>query len=105
MNGMVSVVLGCLASAVAGYWLSALCSGKEPGQRGKMPSLKFRVNDYTVHLHHWLCASFVVVAFPGTMRIHITLLFFFVGIIIHGLTYPDFYKVIYRQATTEEHAR
>jgi hypothetical protein len=63
-----------------------------------MPSIKFKVNDYTVHLHHWLYASVIVVAFPGTMRVHIVLLFFFIGVIAQGLTYRDFYKVVYRHS-------
>ena len=89
-------MLSAFLSCIGGYFIAAYCAGKEMGQRGKVPSLKFKVNNYTVHLHHWLYASFIVVAFPATMSIHITLLFFFVGVIAQGLTYRDFYKIVYR---------
>lgn len=92
---MVSALLSC----IVGYLIAVYCAGKEMGQKGKMPSLKFKVSDYTVHLHHWLYASFFVAAFPSTMSAHISLFFFFVGIIAQGLTYRDFYKIVYRHAT------
>ncbi len=89
-------MFGAAFSAIGGYLIAKYSAGKEMGQRGKLPSLKFKVNDYTLHLHHWLYASAIIVAFPAEMGAHITVLFFFIGVIAQGLTYRDFYRIVYR---------
>lgn len=87
-----------VTSGIAGYITAVLCSGKDAGESGKVPSLKFRVNDYVVHLHHWLCSGFILAVFPVTMRDHISLSFFLIGVLVQGLTYPDFYRIVYRHS-------
>jgi hypothetical protein len=89
---MISILLG----ALAGYLVAEYVAGKDEGEAGKVKSIRIRVKEYVLHVHHWLYASVALVVLPSDLG-HKTLIeAFLVGIIIQGLTYSDFYKVVYK---------
>jgi hypothetical protein len=89
---MISILLG----AVAGYLAAEYFSGKDEGERGKVKSIRIKVKEYVLHVHHWLCASVALVILPADLGHKTVIEAFLVGIIIQGLTYRDFYKVVYK---------
>lgn len=79
-----------------GYFIAKFLSGKTEGAPGKFGSLIFTVNDYTIHLHHWFIATIILI-FLIKIKYHNTfILSFLFGIILQGLNYRDFYKIIYK---------
>ena len=86
-----------LLGIMIGFLVSLFFSGKEEGKKGRLPSWKFSFKSYTVHLHHWFLISLLLI---GLWFIDVTnpLIFgLLVGSITQGLTYRDFYKIIYKK--------
>ncbi|MBI4114747.1 MAG: hypothetical protein HY445_02805 [Candidatus Niyogibacteria bacterium] len=81
-----------------GFLFTRFMAGKKSGQRGRVPSVRFRIKDkYTIHLHHWFLCS---IALVGMYLIDISSTFLHglvYGSIVQGFLYPDFYKFIHRQ--------
>lgn len=57
---------------------------------------RFRVGTTTLHLHHWLQCTLglLVMACIPVLRESAVLTGFLVGGLVHGLTYPDWYRVV-----------
>lgn len=92
MISIVSLVL----SAVLGYFIADYIGGEAEGEPAKIKSIRIKVKDYVLHVHHWLYASVALVVIPADMA-HKTLIeAFLAGVIVQGLTYRDFYKVVYK---------
>jgi hypothetical protein len=85
-----------LVGAIAGYLVAEYLAGKDEGDCGKVKSLRIKVKEYVLHVHHWLCASVALVVLPPDVGNKTVIEAFLVGIIIQGLTYRDFYKVVYK---------
>ena len=94
---MATFILSLLASLAAGYVAARYFCGKNTGAPGRVPSIKIPVMDRVVHIHHWLYSSFAVIAFRGTWQNHLYVLYFLFGMIIQGLTYEDFHKIVYKK--------
>lgn len=91
-----------ILTAAAGYLITDYLAGDYEGHPGKLKSVRIRVKQYILHVHHWLSASFALYVLPSDAA-HKTLIeAFLVGIIIQGLTYKDFYKVIYKAEPVEQ---
>ncbi|MDP2676532.1 MAG: hypothetical protein Q8O83_02515 [bacterium] len=91
--------------AVIGYFVSHFFAGKKPGQRGRLPSFRFRVKrNYIVHLHHWFLCSIALISL-SVIDLYNTLLYgLLMGFTLQGLTYKDFYKLIYRHKKETDEA-
>lgn len=86
-----------VVDVVIGYFISHFFAGRKPGQRGRMPSFRFRIkNMYIVHLHHWFLCTVVLIGLFVTDLYNTLVYGFLVGSAVQGLTYKDFYKLIYR---------
>ena len=93
---MTSILL-VLVGALAGYLVAEYVAGKDEGEAGKVKSIRIRVREYVLHVHHWLYASVALVVLPPDIGHKAFVEAFLVGIIIQGLTYSDFYKVVYKR--------
>ena len=85
--------------ALAGYFAARFIAGKTMGQKGRIKSLRVHVKrDWVVHFHHWFFSILIIGAFLWA-DVQSTLAYaFFTGSAIHGLTYPDFYKLVYKHS-------
>jgi hypothetical protein len=82
---------------IFGYLIATLCSGGKEGKQARFKSLTFKTKNYIIHLHHWFIASIglaILIFFNFYNNFIYGLL---VGVIIQGLTYKDFYRLIYRR--------
>ena len=85
-----------------GFAIAKYVSGAESGVPGRTKSLRFNIKSYTVHLHHWfLCLVMIgVLAYQG---IYNSIVFGLLsGGSLQGLTYRDFYKLIYKKKTNNK---
>lgn len=90
-----------LLALIAGFLVAKIFSGRKMGEEGVFKSVRFSVGAYTVHLHHWLLSGAVLVLVVG--HVHKIFIGLLVGILIQGLTYGDFYKVVYRGKSPVTH--
>jgi len=91
-----------VASAVAGFLLAKFFAGAATGAKGKFGNLRVKVKDRVVHVHHWLYASFLMMGFHHYFTVHpwpheAICYGFLIGVIVQGLTYRDFYRVVYKE--------
>jgi hypothetical protein len=87
-----------IVSAVVGVLLSSFFAGEEAGEKGKLGLLlRIHVNDYVFHVHHWFYAAAIMIALPSSEPHKSIVYGFLVGIFVHGLTYKDFHKIIYKE--------
>ena len=82
---------------IIGFVIAQFFSGKKEGVQGRIKSLKIVVGKYFIHLHHWLLfliilSILIILNYDNTFVYGIV-----IGIIFQGLTYSDFYKIIYRK--------
>jgi hypothetical protein len=104
---MLTVIsLAGAASAIAGYLSAKFFAGAETGAKGKFGNLRVKVKDRVVHVHHWLYASFLMMGFHHYFTIHpwpheAICYGFLIGVIVQGLTYRDFYRVVYKYKKTD----
>jgi hypothetical protein len=83
-------------SIIFGFLIAKSFAGKKEGDQGIIKSIKFKTKNKTIHLHHWLISS-IILLFLLLIKYYNDLIFgFLIGLIIQGLTYKDFYKIIYR---------
>lgn len=91
------------ASTIFGYYITNFFSGKSEGEQGIVKSLIFQFGGYTVHLHHWfvllmLLLGLIYVWYRGGIgeRTLYVIGGLLIGGIVQGLTYSDWYRIIYR---------
>jgi hypothetical protein len=89
-------------SAIAGFLLARFFAGEEAGEKGKLGVLRIHVKDYVIHLHHWLYGGVLIIGFHHFFAAHpwpheAIFYGFLVGVVIQGLTYSDFYRIIYKK--------
>lgn len=91
-----------LLGTIIGFLVAEAVSGRKSGETGLIKSIKFPLRNKKVfHLHHWMWSMTMIIVFlllGVTNRLFIGLL---VGVFIQGITYRDFYKIIY---TVDRHA-
>ena len=93
---------GFFTGSSVGYFLASIFGGPSEGQQGLINSIIFTFGNWQLHIHHWLYALFFLVflIFFVKKRYRLpTILFtfavgFFVGLIVQGLTYDDWYQVL-----------
>ncbi len=85
----------------SGFVLAQILSGEKEGEQGLLKSFKFDLKQYIVHLHHWIIAmtGLVVLMLLG---IYSDLTYgVLIGLVVQGVAYRDFYRIIYRRAPKE----
>ena len=98
-----TVFFGGLVSVFVGFFLARFFSGEESGMKGKCGALRIKVKDYIIHVHHWLYGGFLIMGFHHFFQTHpwpdqIILYGFLAGVVIQGLTYRDFYRIVYKES-------
>jgi hypothetical protein len=84
-----------ILSILFGFLIAKYFSGKKEGEEGRIKSLKFNINKYTIHIHHWFF-SLLLISLLAIIGVYNDIIYgFLIGLIIQGLTYKDFYKLIY----------
>lgn len=97
MNWLVSLLIGTIAGFI--FW--KLVAGKYEGDKPER-SIHFTIGNYFVHLHHWLwCLVILMILLILGLRNHL-LIGFLIGSIIQGLTYRDWYYVVYLKTRYKE---
>lgn len=93
MTGIYNFVSG----GIIGFLIAKIFAGKKEGEKGLIGSIKFSIGKYKIHLHHWIIATLVLV-FLFSIGVYNNFVYgLFFGIIVQGLCYRDFYKIIYKQ--------
>ena len=82
---------------VVGFVFAKLLSGKKEGDIGIVPSLRFSYKQYIIHIHHWIWGCLLLLVLFALDYYSDFIYGFLIGLIIQGLTYRDFYKVIYKK--------
>ena len=82
---------------VVGFWAAKFFAGKKTGVQGRLKSLRIHVGRRTIHFHHWLIACIALIALV-LADYHSGFIYgFLMGLVIQGLTYRDFYKIVYQR--------
>lgn len=82
--------------ALIGFFVADFFSGKKAGKEGIVKSLKIRIGNSVIQLHHWLIAVTILIILLLFRFYNDYVYGFLFGLIIQGLTYRDFYKIIYK---------
>jgi uncharacterized membrane-anchored protein YhcB (DUF1043 family) len=91
-----------IIGVIIGYLVSRLLSGAEEGQQKKFKSLKFTVKNYIIHLHHWFTAALVMFLLLFLNWYNSFIVGLLAGMVIQGITYKDFYRLIYKKRLEQE---
>jgi len=78
---------------ILGYVFGVFIGGKSEGERGRI-HFEWFLQKTRLHIHHWIVFLLLLILYMyiyGSMDI---ISGFFIGGIIHGLTYNDWYKII-----------
>lgn len=87
-----------IIAIIVGYFIAKFFSGKKEGKEGIFKSIKLNIGKYTIHLHHWLLVLILLIILL-LIRFYNNLLYgLLIGIMIQGLFYKDFDKIIYRKS-------
>lgn len=81
---------------IFGFYTAKFFAGKKEGKPGRINSIKFKIKEWTVHMHHWII-SLTLLIVAVIFKIHIYFIYgLLTGMVIRGLTYRDFYKFVYK---------
>ena len=86
-----------ILSLFVGFCIAWILSGKHAGERGMFGFLGFKLKNKTFHFHHWLLGLLLIIALYLLGVTHLFIYGFLTGIILQGLTYPDFLRFIYKK--------
>ncbi len=97
-----SIIVFWVLSAIVGFLCAKYIAGEECGAEAKIVKNRVKIKDRVVHVHHWLYGSFLLMGIHHFFITHPwnhqeVFYGFLVGIVVQGLTYPDFYRVIYKE--------
>ena len=82
---------------VFGYLVARFFAGKKTGMQGRIKSIFLHTKHYKIHLHHWLFSAAALLILISLNYYHDVVFGFLIGMIFQGLTYRDFYKIVYRK--------
>lgn len=86
-----------LLDTCVGYVIARFLAGKKTGQRGRIKSIRLRVKKkYVVHFHHWFLSLLILGGLFWADVQSMIAYGFFTGFALQGLTYRDFYKLVYK---------
>ena len=88
--------LFALLAGIAGYFTARFFSGRKEGEQGRLHSWIFSAGRYRVHLHHWFIAALLLAGLWVSGWTPPLLIGFLLGLVVQGLTYKDFYRIVYK---------
>lgn len=77
-----------------GFLSAKFFSGKFEGDRSRY-SLRIEIKNYYLHIHHWLYSLLIIIVLLLIKFYNPIIYGLLIGIIVQGLTYRDWYIVIY----------
>lgn len=89
------IFLIILCGIIIGFYITKMLSGKREGEEGIIHSFQFDIGKYHVHLHHWIIAIIILTILLIIGYYHDLVYGILIGLLIQGLTYRDFYKIIF----------
>lgn len=97
INSTVRFLIHFGTSAFLGYLTARFFAGPQTYTPGRLPSIAFNINDYRVHLHHWLIFSAALLVSRYHNFFILKSKFFYgfsTGVIYQGIVYYDDWKQI-----------
>lgn len=85
-----------IVSTILGFLTAKFCAGRSSGKQGRFKSLIFRIRKYKIHIHHWFFSVIILLVLVAADFYQPLIYGILIGIIIQGLTYKNFYKIVYR---------
>ncbi len=92
-------LLFLILGIVIGFFVAKLDSGKREGKDGSLRSLKIQIKKYTIHFHHWFVSALIILILTLLNFYNYFIYGILTGIIVQGLTYEDFYKLVYKNTS------
>lgn len=86
-----------IVNIFVGYFIAWFFAGSKKGEQREFKSLKFPIRNYKIHLHHWFISSIFLITLLILNFYNDIIYGLLIGLIIQGLTYKDFYKIIKRK--------
>ncbi len=80
-----------------GYFVSWFFSGKETGKQGRFKSLIIKTENYEIWLHHWFLSAIALTLLIFLDWYNGLIYGFLIGLIVQGLTYKNFYRIVYKR--------
>ena len=93
---MIFQIVLFFVSAIAGYFVQKLISGKYEGDKIER-SLRLSTGGYYIHIHHWIYYSVFILGMYLFNFYSPIVYGLFIGGIIQGLTYRDRFIIIYKK--------
>jgi len=90
--------MNLLIGIIIGFIISEIISGRTPGKTRFFRSWKIFYKDRIVHIHHWMWSLTLLLILLLLEFNNLFILGIILGICIQGLTYKNFYKIIYKHA-------
>ncbi|MBT3406833.1 hypothetical protein HN419_06770 [Candidatus Woesearchaeota archaeon] len=91
MLQLIPLIIG----TIIGFITAKLLSGRKEGEQGILKSLKFKINNKTIHLHHWIISLTILIVLTILNYNNNIIDGLLIGITLQGITYKDFLKIIY----------
>lgn len=95
--GLIVNIIILMIFVLLGYVVAALSSGRRAGKQGRIKSLIFDFGNIRIHIHHWLWASTILIILVLIELYNDIVYGFFIGLVVQGLTYSDFYRIVYKK--------
>ena len=89
---MIAFVL--ILGVLVGFFLAEMLSGRREHEQGIIHSIAWDTKKYNIHIHHWIIALLALLVLVLLDYYNDVVYGLLLGILIQGLTYGDFYKVI-----------
>ena len=86
-----------LFGILLGFSVAYIISGKKEGEQGLIKSLIFSIKNYHLHFHHWLSGLIILLILVSIGFYHDLIYGLLFGTIAQGLTYRDFYRLVYKK--------
>jgi len=100
---IISMIL--LFSFIFGYMIASWFAGQETGKPGRLKSIRLSFRNYIIHFHHWFIAGLIALIL-GIIDFQRSYFYaFLLGIIIHGMTYDDFYHLVHKNKPSKNEVR
>ena len=88
-------ILIILCGIIIGFYIAKLFAGNKEGEEKEIHSIQFNIGKYHIHLHHWISATIILIILLIIGFYHDLVYGFLFGLIIQGLTYKDFYEIVF----------
>jgi hypothetical protein len=90
-------LFGSITGFLLFYWSTRLCDGTVPIGKTQLGSIIITIGEICIHIHHWMILL-VILLFTKNVYVQ----GFCVGGIIQGLTFPDWYQIVYHNKESKE---